>query len=130
MRPARPALVSGAALRPAAQAEAERVEQSWGSLTWLAGADCGNAGGLTLGRVIIRAGQANPRHCHPNCEEALYLLRGRLDHSVGDATVRLEPGDTLVISPGVYHHAVVLGEQEAEMMVAYSSADRQFVLES
>lgn len=116
------------ALRSAAEAAAERVDESWGSLTWLAGGRCHNAAGLTLGRVVIRAGQANPRHCHPNCEEALYLLRGRLDHSVGDRTVRLEAGDTLVIPAGVFHHAVALGE-EAEMMVAYSSADRQFVLE-
>lgn len=117
-------------VRRAAEAVAERIDEPWGSLTWLAGASCGNATGLTLGRVVIRAGQANPRHCHPNCEEALYLLRGRLVHSLGAQRLALEPGDTLMVPAGVFHHAEVAGSDDAEMIVAYSSAERGFVLEN
>lgn len=106
-----------------------RVQQDWGDLTWLASALLGNAKGLTLGRVVIKKGESNPRHCHRNCEEVLYLLSGRLKHTVGDAAVRLDPGDTLTIPAGVFHNATSIGDVDADMIVAYSSAERDFELE-
>ncbi|MFP4056456.1 MAG: cupin domain-containing protein [Candidatus Brocadiia bacterium] len=113
-------------VRKARQAAAERIEEEWGSLTWLANRAIGNAEGLTLGRVVIQPGMSNPRHSHPNCQEALYLLRGTLEHSVGDDTVVLEAGDTLVVGPGVPHDARNVREGPAEMIVAYSSGVREF----
>ncbi|HOE95751.1 MAG TPA: cupin domain-containing protein [Candidatus Sumerlaeota bacterium] len=109
--------------------EAARKDEAWGSLRWLASGRIGNAEGLTLGRVLIRKGAENPRHCHPNCEELLYLMRGRLEHTLGDETYTLEAGDTLRIPKGVFHNARSTGDEDADMIVAYDSADRQFVLE-
>ncbi|MFO8007159.1 MAG: cupin domain-containing protein [Candidatus Brocadiia bacterium] len=109
-----------------AEAGSERIEADWGSLTWLAGHARGNAEGLTLGRVIIHPGCRNPSHRHPNCEEALYLLSGRLRHFIGPEEVTLEAGDTLVISAGEGHYAVNIGDQDADMIVAYSSGRRGF----
>jgi uncharacterized RmlC-like cupin family protein len=106
--------------------EAGRVDADWGSLRWLAGKAIGNAEGLTLGRVTIKAGMSNPAHCHGNCEEALYLLSGRLKHFAGDQSVILDAGDTLMVAAGVPHHAVSIGEEDADMIVAYSSGDRGF----
>ncbi|MDK1032803.1 MAG: cupin domain-containing protein [Planctomycetia bacterium] len=116
-------------LRPRAEAEAKRIHEEWGSLLWLAGEKVGNAEGLTLGRVIIKTGHCNPRHAHGNCEEVLYLMAGRLEHSVGDKKIAMEPGDTLTVPPGVFHNALSTGEEEADMIVAYSSAVREFKLE-
>jgi quercetin dioxygenase-like cupin family protein len=111
------------------QAVGAKTVAGWGSLTWLAGSQIGNATGVTLGRVVIKAGESNPRHCHRNCEEVLYLMTGRLEHTVGDATVALSPGDSLTIPAGMFHNAVSTGAEDADMIVAYSSADRDFVLE-
>lgn len=118
------------AVRTAREVVAKRIEEDWGSLNWLASTAIGNAGGVTVGRVTIGAGQANPRHSHATCEEVLYLLRGRLNHSVGDESVILEAGDTLVIAAGTAHHAVSIGEGDADMIVAYSSGERDFQLAS
>lgn len=107
-----------------------RVEAGWGNLTWLAGAEIGNAQGLTLGRVVIKAGQSNPRHCHRNCEEVLYLMSGQLEHTVGPDIVTLRPGDSLTIPAGMFHNASSTGAEDADMIVAYSSAERDFTLES
>ncbi len=112
----------------AAQASAEKIDEEWGSLIWLAGNARGNAAGLTLGRVIIHPGCRNPAHRHPNCEEALYLLSGRLRHFIGRREVTLEAGDTLVVSAGQSHYAVNIGEQDADMIVAYSAGRREFEL--
>ncbi|MBW3625935.1 MAG: cupin domain-containing protein [Armatimonadetes bacterium] len=113
----------------ASEVEEAHDETSWGSLRWLASREVGNAEGLTLGRVVIRSGRSNPRHCHPSCEEVLYLLSGRLEHTLGDETFTLRPGDTLSIPPGVFHNARSTGEEDAEMIVAYSTGERDFVLE-
>ena len=107
----------------------KRQEPQWGALQWLASAEIGNATGLTLGRVTIKAGASNPRHCHESCEEILYLLRGRLVHTLGDGSFTLEAGDTISIPAGVFHNAASVGVEDAEMIVAYSSATRDFVLE-
>ena len=118
------------ALRSGKDAERDKVVEKWGSLNWLAGNKIGNAQGVTVGRVTIKKRQSNPRHSHFNCEEVLYLLKGRLEHSMGDEKVVLEPGDTLVVNAGVPHDAVSIGEADADMIVAYSSGDRDFVAES
>ena len=117
----------GHSVLKADEAHSRRIDEDWGSLTWLAGHKVGNAERLTVGRVLITKGRANPRHGHPNCEEVLYLLRGRLEHTMGDEKVVLEAGDTLVVSPGVFHNATNIGDEDADMIVAYSSGDRQFV---
>ena len=105
------------------------IQESWGSLRWLASGPLANARGLTLGRVVIHKGKSNPRHYHTTCEEALTLLRGRIEHTAGDRTVAMGPGDTLVIPAGVPHNATSVGDEDADMIVAYSSADRDFHLE-
>ncbi len=109
--------------------EIQRMDEPWGSLTWLAGANLANAEGLTLGRVVIRRGGENPRHGHLNCEEVLYLLAGELEHTFGDRVVRMRAGDVLRVPAGVFHNARSVGEVDADMMVAYSSARRDFVPE-
>ena len=116
-------------VRTAAESESTTIEEPWGSLRWLASRAIGNAEGVTVGHAIIKAGHANPRHSHTTCEEVLYLLRGRLRHSMGDASVVLEAGDTLTVAAHVVHHAVNVGEGDAEMIVSYSSGVRDFVPE-
>ena len=102
---------------------AKRIDEDWGSLTWLASAKLGNADELTVGRVIIKKGCNNPRHAH-TCEEVLYLLAGKLEHSAGDEVVTLNAGDTLTVGAGVFHNAVSVGEIDADMIVTYSDANR------
>ena len=45
---------------------------------------------------------------HPNCEEVLYLLAGRVEHTLGDQSFTLETGDTLAIPAGVFHNGISL----------------------
>ena len=114
---------------PADEAEARRIDESWGSLKWLASKRIGNAEEVRVGRFIIKKDRSNPKHSHPNCEEVPYLLCGRLEHTVGDRTVILEAGDTLVVRPGVPHNAINIGDEDADMIVVYSSGEREFKLE-
>ena len=106
-------------------ADGELLDQPWGKLTWLASRKLGNSTTMTFGRVIIPADQTNPRHRHPNCDEILHLLTGRLEHSLDDERFFIEPGDTISIPAGTWHNAKALDGVDAEMVICFSSADRE-----
>ncbi len=105
----------------------QTISEPWGSLTWLASQTLGNAEGVTVGRVIIKPGEENPRHRHNNGEEVLYLLTGRLKHWIGDKWVILDAGDTLTVPAGQAHYATNIGQEDADMIVVYSTGHRDFV---
>jgi quercetin dioxygenase-like cupin family protein len=105
------------------------ITEDWGSLSWLAGKNIGNAEGLVLGRATIKPGKTNPRHRHPKSEEVLYLLKGSIKHTLGDRTIIMQAGDTITIAPGVFHNASCIGEEDADMIVVYSEGIRGFELE-
>jgi len=113
----------------AEETESRRIHESWGDLRWLASQSIAGTG-ITVGRVQIKPGRSNPRHSHPNCEEVLYLLSGRLEHWVANEQMTLEPGDTLVVPAGVAHYARNVSAEDADMIVAYPSGTRQFRAES
>ena len=105
------------------------ITEDWGSLSWVASKLLGNAEGLTVGRATIKAGQTNPRHRHPKSEEVLYLLKGRINHTLDDKTITMSAGDVITIAPGVFHNASCIGSEDAEMVVVYSQGTRGFELE-
>ncbi len=110
--------------------EQQDIGEDWGHLTWLAGTNYGNADGLVLGRVTIKAGKFNPRHRHPRCEEVLYMLKGTIVHSLGNESYTLSAGDTITIPAGVFHDAKCIGNEDADMIVVYSEGIRLFEKES
>ncbi|MFC1601805.1 cupin domain-containing protein [Candidatus Sumerlaeota bacterium] len=109
-------------------ADTPREQTEWGSLQWLVAAANGASEQMTLGRVTFKPGQANPPHHHPNCEEILFVVQGQLEHTLPQGgTARLGPGDCIVLPTGHGHQATNVGEEEAVVIVAFSSADRQTV---
>lgn len=106
------------------QADGEVLETSWGHLVWTASRRIGNSQSMSFGRVVIRAGEANPRHRHPNCDEILHLLSGRLEHSLAGAKIIMEAGDTIAIPQGAWHQARAIGDEDAELVICFSSAER------
>ncbi|MCY3762287.1 MAG: cupin domain-containing protein [Gemmatimonadetes bacterium] len=111
--------------------ECEVVDLDWGELRWHASGSLGNSGEMTLGTARLKPGQANPRHYHPNCSEVLVVVSGGISHTLdAGETAELGPGDTVTIPEGVPHKARNLSEtEEAVLFIAFSSADRQTVME-
>ena len=101
---------------------------AWGGIRWLMGKALDGEAAQTFGIVFIAPGQKNPRHYHPNCEELLYVLSGTCEHSLGDETFRLGPGDLIRVPQGVLHNAVNTGWEPVRMLVCFSSPDRQTVM--
>ncbi|GAA4426598.1 hypothetical protein GCM10023169_25550 [Georgenia halophila] len=102
-------------------------EQPWGRLVWMVSGEIGNSEVLTVGRCYIEPGQANPRHYHPNCDEVLYVLRGTIEHTVGDDVFAMRAGDVVSIPQGSLHNARNVGDDVAEFVITFDTADRQAV---
>ena len=104
------------------------IQTEWGALAWLVSGKEGTSNAMTFGRVTIKPGQANPVHHHPNCEEILYVLEGQIEHSLPEGgEVVLHAGDCIILQEGGKHQARNIGSQEAVVVVAFNSADRQTI---
>jgi quercetin dioxygenase-like cupin family protein len=103
-------------------------EFEWGNLAWFCNDELQNSKSMTVGRCVIKPGQANPRHYHPNCDEILHVLEGKILHSMeGGKTVEMSAGDTISIPVSVPHNAKNIGDKEAVMLICFSSAERKTV---
>ena len=101
------------------------TQTDWGTLQWLVSGAAGTSDAMTFGRVTLKSGCANPTHHHPNCEEILYVAEGEIEHSLPEGgSVRLRPGDCIVLRQGGDHKARNVGTGEAVVLVAFSSAQR------
>ena len=79
-----------------------------------------------MGQCLLRSGQSNPPHTHPNCEEALVVTQGTISHTIEDGKeVTLQEGDTITIPPGAPHRARNIGEGDAVLFIAFSSAHKE-----
>jgi quercetin dioxygenase-like cupin family protein len=58
-----------------------------------------------LAEFRLEKGALLPRHRHPH-EQTGYLVSGRIDLTIGDATHQVEPGDSWSIPGDVEHNAV------------------------
>ena len=103
------------------------VPQPSGELRWFTSAELGNSRTMTTGIAILKLGQSNPRHFHPNCDEILHVISGRIRHTMNEVTVELNPGDTVSIPQGVMHNATNIGTEDAVLAVSFSSAYREAV---
>jgi len=103
----------------------ENIQTPWGGLIWYAGRKLGNTTELTLGKCVIKPGMSNTLHYHPNCSEMLIVMRGTIMHTTEQGDIRMEAGDAISIALGFPHKAVNIGEVDAELFVAFPTADRQ-----
>lgn len=105
----------------------EIEEHDWGRLTWMVAGRFGNSDTMTVGQCLIRPGEQNPVHHHPNCDEVLHLLAGEIEHRLGDDYFPMSAGDTVSIASGTVHNARNVGSTDAVMLISFSSPDRRTV---
>lgn len=101
--------------------------QQWGRLEWMVSGAIGNSDTLTVGKCFIDPGESNPVHYHPNCDEVLHVVRGRIRHRVDDTYVEMGPGDTISIPMGATHNAENIGGEQCELVICFDTASRQVV---
>jgi quercetin dioxygenase-like cupin family protein/type 1 glutamine amidotransferase len=109
------------------KADNKVTEMPWGQLRWFTNAEMKNSRVMTTGMAIIKPGKSNPRHYHPNCDEILHVISGRISHTMNEVTVEMEAGDTVSIPQGVLHNATNIGDTDAVLGISFNSAYREAV---
>jgi len=102
------------------------IEQLYGTLEWLAGSDQGNAEELSMGRMVMLPGTTNELHAHANCEELIYVVRGRVEHNIDGRTIQQTAGEVRIVPKGTSHMTTNTGKDEAELLIFFSSASREY----
>lgn len=110
-----------------AAAKAQVEQKPWGRLEWMVAGDMGNSDVLTVGKCLIDSGNHNPAHFHPNCDEVLYVIRGTIWHRIGERYLAMGPGDAISIPRGAVHNSENTGEEQAELLIVFSTATREVV---
>ena len=108
--------------------QAVRVDYEWGVIEWLAGAEVGNAGELSVARMALPAGNETDLHTHDNCEESVYVVQGNVECTVGGVQVALGQRGQAMVMRGEAHRIRNCGSEPAELVLSYSSAQREFRL--
>lgn len=99
----------------------------WGAIKWLSNAKLSPGATQTLGICHILPGQRNPVHYHPNCEEMLYVLSGRGQHSLDGELLEVKPGTTIRIPTSVKHNLQNTGWEPITCLLSFSSGTRETV---
>ncbi len=58
---------------------------------------------IKVGIVTYEEGEAPPPHSHPNDEQWIYMLEGRVAHLLGDEVISVGPGDLVHIPRNTVH---------------------------
>jgi mannose-6-phosphate isomerase-like protein (cupin superfamily) len=106
---------------------AKKIEYSWGWIRWVMNSEVDPAATQTLGVVEIRAGQRNPLHMHPNCEEVMYVTAGSCENIMGGKKTVMHAGDVVRIPAGVPHQAINTGGEPLRSVVIYNTGTREMV---
>lgn len=80
--------------------------------------------------MVLTPGRSGDAHRHPNADEVIYLVKGRVEVRAGAETFSLEATDALAIPGGLSHQIHNPGSEDAELIICYSSGDREYTPES
>lgn len=95
-----------------------------GSLRRVAGEDLSILKNLSIKQLILGPNSIREPHWHANCNELSYCVRGKLLISILDvgnefSTFIVEPGQMFLAKTGCLHHIENIGEEEAEVIIAF-----------
>lgn len=96
------------------------------TMTWLMEDAIVPNAGVSLAKMTIAGGALSECHKHPNCNEVIHLLSGRIRQRYGETWIDMEPGQTCFIPAGTPHQTENNAETPAIMMIAYSSGTRVY----
>ena len=102
-------------------------EFSWGNIHWSMNSELAGSEHLTVGRVEINPHSNNPRHYHPNCDEVVYVVSGRIAHLVDEQWYEMEAGDAIHVPQGVWHQGRNQADEPAILVISYNTGLRQTV---
>ena len=94
----------------------------FGTLRWISHPSSTGAQQITAMEARIIPGQGHDFHKHPDQEEVIFVVAGRLEQWIDHEMRILGPGDAVFIPPGMVHASFNAGDEELQMVVVFSPA--------
>ncbi|NNE80737.1 MAG: cupin domain-containing protein [Silicimonas sp.] len=88
----------------------------WGQLRWMSHPPSTGAGQLTVIEVNITPGQGHDFHKHPDQEEVIYCISGKVEQWLDRDKKILGPGDSVFIGADVVHASFNVGDEDAKLL--------------
>jgi quercetin dioxygenase-like cupin family protein len=88
----------------------------WGRLRWLSNPPTTGARQLTVIDVTLAPGKGHDFHKHPDQEEVLYIVAGRVEQWVHRDKRVLGPGDSAYVPADMVHASFNVGDQDARIV--------------
>jgi quercetin dioxygenase-like cupin family protein len=88
----------------------------WGKLAWLSNPQNTGAGQLTVIGVGLAPGKGHDFHKHPDQEEVIYVVAGKVEQWIDRDKRILVPGDSAFIPAGMVHASFNIGDGNASMV--------------
>ena len=96
--------------------EVEPEVLDWGRLRWLSNPPSTGAKDLTVINVTLAPGKGHDFHKHPDQEEVIYVVAGRVEQWVDREKRILGPGDSAFLPAGTVHASFNVGDGEANIV--------------
>ena len=96
--------------------EVEPEVLDWGKLRWLSHPPSTGARQLTVINVTLAPGKGHDFHKHPDQEEVIYVVAGRVEQWVDRDKRILGPGDSAFLPAGTVHASFNVGDTEAKVV--------------
>lgn len=88
----------------------------------LAGPASSNAMNQSLAEASIAPGASTEEHYHRQTEEIYYFTHGRGRMRLGEEEREIEPGDAVVIAPGLRHKLWATGDEPLRLLCCCAPA--------
>ena len=96
--------------------EVSREHLDWGNLGWLCRPpETGNKN-LTVIDVDLNPGMGHDFHRHPDQEEIIYCIKGKVEQWINDEKRILGPGDSVYIDADVVHATFNIDDEPAHLL--------------
>jgi quercetin dioxygenase-like cupin family protein len=92
----------------------------WGRMGWMSRPATTGAQHLLFAEVEFAPGGCHDFHYHPEQEEVLYVLEGRVEQWLDRERRILTAGDGLFIAPGVVHASFNVNDGLSRIIVAFA----------
>ena len=88
----------------------------WGKLRWMSHPPSTGAGQLTVIEVNIKPGEGHDFHKHPDQEEVIYCISGKVEQWLEQEKRTFGPGDSVFIGKGVVHASFNPCDNDAQLL--------------
>jgi quercetin dioxygenase-like cupin family protein len=103
--------------------EMARDHLDWGTIDWICRPEITGASDVTVMYVTLKPGAGHAFHVHPNQEEVIYVLSGKIEQWLEAEKQLLLPGDSVFIDANVVHASFNESDGPTHLMVVLGPCD-------